>query len=152
LARFILLDATPLGLASRRRGIPTVDRCHAWLAQMGRSGPRIVVPEITDFEIRRELERLGNVPGLRRLDALAQIFLYTEITTPVMRKAAEFWADVRRRGLPTTGDQALDADAILAAQADLIGGPGDVVTVATANVSHLPRFPGMHAQGWTKIV
>ena len=115
---------------------------------MDQSGTRIVVPEIADFEIRRELERLGNVPGLRRLDALAQVFLYAEITTPVMRRAAEFWADVRRRGLPTAGDQSLDADAILAAQAALIGGPGDTAAVATGNVSHLARFPGIHAQDW----
>jgi predicted nucleic acid-binding protein len=119
---------------------------------MDQSGARIVVPEIADFEIRRELERLGNVPGLRRLDALAQVFLYAEITTPVMRRAAEFWAAVRRRGLPTAGDQSLDADAILAAQAALIGGPGDTAAVATGNVSHLARFPGIHAQDWTTIV
>ena len=129
-----------------------VDRCHTWLTRLGRAGSRIVVPEITDFEIRRELERLGNLPALRRLDALARVFVYAEITTPVMRKAAEFWADVRRRGLPTAGDQSLDADAILAAQAALIGGPSDTVTVATSNVSHLTRFPGIHAEDWTTIV
>jgi predicted nucleic acid-binding protein len=151
LARFIILDATPLGLASRRRGILAVDHCHAWLTMLGQAGARIVVPEIADYEIRRELQRLGSMPGIRRLDALAQRYLYAEITTPVMRKSAEFWADVRRRGLPTAGDQSLDADAILAAQAALIAGPGDTATVATANVSHLMRFPGIHAQDWTTI-
>jgi predicted nucleic acid-binding protein len=151
LARFILLDTTPLGLASQRRGIPEVDNCHAWLTALGQAGAQIVVPEIADYEIRRELERLGHKPGLRRLDALAQSYLYAEITTPVMRKAAESWGDVRRRGLPTAGDQSLDADAILAAQAALIIGPSDTATVATANASHLTRFPGIHAQDWTTI-
>ncbi len=151
LARYILLDATPLGLASRRRGIPIVDRCHAWLAALGSTGARIVIPEVVDYEIRRELERLGHSPALGRLDALAQHFLYAEITTPVMRKAAEFWAFVRRGGLPTAGDQSLDADAILVAQAALIGAAGDSVTVATGNVSHLSRFPGVDARDWTTI-
>ncbi len=65
-----------------------------------------------------------------------------------MRKAAEFWADLRRRGLPTAADDSLDADAILAAQVALIGGPGDTVTVATSNARHLRalcryRRPGL---------
>ena len=151
LARYFILDATPLGLASRRRGIPVVDGCHAWLNALGGAGATIVIPEIADYEIRRELQRLGHSPGLRRLDTLAHRFLYAEITTPVMHKAAEFWADVRRRGLPTAGDQSLDADAILAAQAVLIGSIGDSVTVATGNVTHLTRFPGIDARNWTTI-
>ena len=68
-----------------------------------------------------------------------------------MRKAAEFWADLRRRGLPTAADESLDADAILAAQAALIGGPGDTVTVATSNPVHLARFPGIDARDWPSI-
>ncbi len=152
MARYILLDTTPLGLASRRAGIAEVDRCHAWLAALDGAGARVVVPEIADFEVRRELERLRRVPGLLRLDALAMRFLYAEITTPIMRKAAEFWADVRRRGMPTAGDLSLDAHVILAAQAALIGDPSDIVTVATSNVSHLARFPGIDAREWSTIV
>ena len=83
LARYIMLDATPLGLASRRRGIPIVDSCHDWLTAIGSAGARIVVPEIADYEIRRELQRLGHFPGLRRLDHLAHRYLYAQITTPV---------------------------------------------------------------------
>ena len=68
-----------------------------------------------------------------------------------MRLAASFWADVRLRGVPTADDQALDADAILAAQAALIGGAGDVVTVATGNVAHLTRFPRNDAREWSTV-
>jgi hypothetical protein len=35
-----------------------------------------------------------------------------------MRRAAEFWADFRRRGQPTATDASLDGEAVLAAQAD----------------------------------
>ena len=46
---------------------------------------------------------------------------------------------------------ALDADAILAGQAALAGQPGDTVTVATTNLAHLSRFPGIDAQAWDQI-
>jgi predicted nucleic acid-binding protein len=99
----------------------------------------------------RELIRRGARTGLTRLDALTVDLAYAALTTPIMRKAAEFWADLRRRGLPTAGDEGLDADAILAAQAALIGSPGDTVTVATSNLRHLARFPGIDARDWLAI-
>ena len=151
MARYVLLDSTPLGLASRRPGIPAVDRCLAWIARLNQAGALIVVPEIADFEVRRELNRLGIASGLRRLDALAVQLRYDPITTPIMRLAAEFWADLRRRGLPTADPLALDADAILAAQAARIGGPGDAVTVATGNVNYLARFSAIVARDWPTI-
>ena len=43
---------------------------------------------------------------------------------------------------------ALDGDCILAAQASLLGGPGDLVTIATTNPRHLVRFPGTDARDW----
>jgi hypothetical protein len=76
---------------------------------------------------------------------------YDPITTPAIHKAADFWADIRRRGLPTAADRSLDADAILAAQVALIGAPGDTVTVATSNSAHLIRFPGIDARDWASI-
>jgi hypothetical protein len=63
-----------------------------------------------------------------------------------MRQAAEFWAMIRRAGVPTAHPQALDSDCILAAQATLLGGGGDVVTIATRNIRHLTRFPGIDAR------
>ncbi|MEC4818281.1 MAG: hypothetical protein SAK29_34165 [Scytonema sp. PMC 1069.18] len=58
----------------------------------------------------------------------------------MMLKAAEFWAEARRRGIPTADPKALDGDVILAAQATLIKEDGDTVVVATTNVEHLSRF------------
>jgi predicted nucleic acid-binding protein len=111
----------------------------------------IVVPEIVHYELRRELIRAGIHAGLKRLDALSSSLYYDPITTPVILRAAEFWADVRWRGLPTAADQSLDADAILAAQADLVGDPGHTVTVATSNCAHLARFQGVEARDWPSI-
>jgi hypothetical protein len=51
--------------------------------------------------------------------------------------AAALSADVRRRGFATAGDQNLDADVILAAQAKSLGAN---TVVATTNVSYLRRY------------
>jgi predicted nucleic acid-binding protein len=152
MARIILLDSSPLGLLCRPRGHPRGDACRLWLDSIGLAGIAVVVPEVADYEIRRELVRLSAHAGLVRLDNLSTTWRYDPLTTPIMRKAAEFWADLRRLGLPTAGDEGLDADAILAAQAALIGNPGDTVTVATSNARHLARFPGIDAQDWPSIL
>jgi predicted nucleic acid-binding protein len=124
MARIILLHSTPLAILCRRRGHPRGDACRYWLDSIEMAGIVVVIPEITDYEVHRELLRAGARAGLGQLDNLAMTSLYDSITTPILRKAAEFWADLRSRGLPTAGDEGLDADAILAAQAALIGNPG----------------------------
>jgi hypothetical protein len=70
LARIILLDSSPLGLAARRPGVPLAGRCLAWLAVLESSGAMIVVPEIADDEVRRELLRARILSGVVRLDGL----------------------------------------------------------------------------------
>jgi predicted nucleic acid-binding protein len=96
------------------------------------------VPEIADYEMRRELLRANKVSGLTRLDALARLLEYLPLTTAAMRQAAVFWAQARQQGQPTADDKALDGDVILAAQAITLG-VRDVV-IATTNVGHLSRF------------
>ena len=73
------------------------------------------------------------------------------LSTDAIIKAAEFWASVRHVGIPTASPDALYADAILAAQAALAGLPGDTVTIATTNLGHLSRIPGIDAQTWDQI-
>jgi predicted nucleic acid-binding protein len=114
------------------------------------AGVRVFVPEIADYEVRRELIRAGATTGLLRLDKIKAAFDYAPITTDVMLKAAELWAQARNRGLPTAPPEALDCDVILAASALLLAAPGDVITVATDNVGHLAQF--VDAQPWEKIV
>jgi hypothetical protein len=151
MARIILLDSTPLGLLCRPAGHTRGDACQLWLASIELAGNVVVVPEIGDYEIRRELIRRGARTGRTRLDSLAVRLIYNPLSTPIMHRAAEFWADLRRRGLPTAADEGLDADAILAAQAALLGNPGDTVTIATSNLHHLARFPGIDARDWAPI-
>ncbi len=125
-------------------------RCNQWLTAHLANGVRVIIPEIADYEIRRELLRAGKVRGLARLDQLQEVLEYVPITTIAMRQAAAFWAHVRQQGQPTAADAALDGDAILAAQAVTLDAGGDTVTIATANPSHIARFaPARH---WQDIV
>jgi predicted nucleic acid-binding protein len=150
-ARIIVIDAGPLGLASKPPGKPDADQCRAWVRTLDASGVRIIIPEVADYEVRRELIRAGATAGIRRLDRLESVLDYDPITTVAMRRAAEFWAAVRNAGMPTAHPHALDADCILAAQALLLSGPRDDVTVATTNARHITRFPGVDAQPWETI-
>jgi len=105
-------------------------------------------PEITDYEVRRELLRIPRKAGIARLDALAQAAEYLPISTATMRRAAELWAQARQQGQATAGDNTIDADMILAAQALTLGVPQ--VVIATTNVGHLSRF--VQADDWQNIV
>jgi predicted nucleic acid-binding protein len=156
MARLILLDSSPLGLIVRAPSPskPQVGQCLVWVQAMFASGAAVVIPEITHYEVRRELLRIRAVGSLRRLDfALDRRsgFRHLALSTDAIIKAAEYWAAVRHVGVPTASPDALDADAILAGQAALAGQPGDTVTIATTNLTHLSRFPGIDAQAWDQI-
>jgi hypothetical protein len=90
--------------------------------------------------VRRELLRAGKERGLGRLDALRGMLGYAPITTPVMLKAAQFWASARKMGRQSADDASLDADMILAAQAGALVRAGDETVIATTNIRHLALF------------
>ncbi len=121
-----------------------------WLGGLLDAGMLFRVPEISDYEVRRELPRAGKTEGIRRLERLAGQIGYLPLTTEDMRLAARFWADARNQGQPTAPDTSLDADVILAAQAVLAEeeGTNDVV-VATTNPRCLSRF--VDARNWREI-
>jgi hypothetical protein len=150
MSQFILLDAGPLGLVTNPRGGAEAAQCSAWLSELLRRGAQVRVPEIADYEVRRELFRAGKTPGVRQLDALAVQIGYVPLTTAAMRQAAVFWAQLRQQGQPTAGKDALDGDVILAAQAAILIGMGNTVVIATTNVGHLSRL--VPAQRWQEIV
>ena len=75
------------------------------------SGVRVIVPEIADYEVRRELLRANKVNGLALLDTLTESLDYLPLTTAAMRRAARLWADARQSGQPTAGDNTIDDSA-----------------------------------------
>ena len=79
------------------------------------------VPEIADFELRRELIRAGKTASISRLDAFVSAVpdRYLPLTTPDVRLASALWAQVRNQGRTTAPPDALDGDTLIAAQAIL---------------------------------
>jgi predicted nucleic acid-binding protein len=147
----VVLDSGPLGLLAHPNAIhPQVKECNEWVLGLVNAERRVVIPEIVDYELRRELLRLGKSESISRLYELGAIFEYMPLTTPLIRRAASFWAEARRSGKPTASDAALDIDMILAAHAatlhDLFQ---DKVVVATTNVRHLRLF--VDAEHWSTV-
>jgi hypothetical protein len=142
MAEYVLLDSSPLGLACGNPLRSQTAQCLNWIDSLLARGVVIFVPEIADYEVRRELTRIRSVPSLTRLDALVSHrgLRYAPITTGQMREASILWGDARNRGLPTASLDALDADVILAACAATIGQAGDQIIVATSNVGHLAHY------------
>jgi predicted nucleic acid-binding protein len=103
------------------------------------------VPEIADYQLRRELIRAGLTRSIDRLNRLESLLGYKPITTRTMRRATELWAQARNLGKPGAHPQALDGDMILVALAEEAE-----ATVATDNVAHLELF--VEARNWKDIV
>jgi predicted nucleic acid-binding protein len=135
----VLLDAGPLGMITNPKSAPESEECKDWVAAAVGKGIEVIIPEIADYEVRRELLRADKFRGLERLDALKRILEYAPITTPVMLKAAEFWAAARKMGRQSASDASLDADMILAAQAAVLGRDAETV-IATTKVRHLAVY------------
>jgi hypothetical protein len=145
----VLLDAGPLGMLTNPKSSPENEACKNWLASLSYNGVEVVLPEIADYEVRRELLRAAKDRGLGRLDALKGMLEYAPITTAVMLRAAEFWATARKMGRQAADDASLDADMILAAQALALVGDGDETVIATTSVRHLALFAA--ARIWRDI-
>lgn len=117
MTKIVLLDSRPLGLVTNPKRGADADACKAWMQGLLAAGHRVLVPEIADYELRRELLRAGKIIGLRALDALQVSLGYLPITTAAMLQAAAFWAQARQTRLQTADNLILDADMSLAAQA-----------------------------------
>jgi predicted nucleic acid-binding protein len=134
-------------MLARRRPGPAIA---LWMRVIASTGARLAIPEIADYELRREPLRAGFSSRVAVLDELCGTLNYLPIITPIMRQAAVFWADLRQHGRPTAGPDALDGDVILAAHAHSLIAAGHSVIVATANVEHLARM--IPVQQWDTIV
>jgi len=128
----ILLDSGPVGLLGHPRRPPELDlRMRMWRA----AGATVFMPEISYYEVRRELRRLELRDSVSSLDDLARTMPYLPITTAIIVQA-----DIRRRGRPTADALALDGDVILAATAMALEGEFDGVVLVTNNTRHLDQL------------
>lgn len=149
MSRIILLDSGPLGMVSNPKAKPPYLKCQLWLESLLQNNETVILPEIADYEIRRELIRAGKTAGIRKLNQLKSLLTYCPISTETMLLAAELWAQSRKAGKPTADPKALDGDVILAAQAKLLEFGGNQVVIATTNVGHLSQF--VDAREWQQV-
>jgi hypothetical protein len=63
----VLLDAGPLGMITNPKSSTENEACKNWLASLTYNGVEVVIPEIADYEVRRELLRAGKERGLGRV-------------------------------------------------------------------------------------
>ena len=141
-----MLDSGPLGLLVAPKSNADIA---AWLQDLKNSGTTVCVPEIIFYELRRELLRLRLTTAVTVLSKYVSILAYEPITTSIVIRASELWADTRRQGRPTSDDKAIDIDVLLAATAIEVMERGHDVLVATANVAHLSRF--VDSATWQQI-
>jgi predicted nucleic acid-binding protein len=113
------------------------------------AGDKFYIPEVIDYEIRRELIRAGKVAGIRKLNTLQAICRFQPITSDAMTLAATLWAQARNSGTATGDPKKLDVDVILAAQALTAGIPPADLIVVTENVKHLAQF--VPAREWQDV-
>ena len=147
----LVLDSGPLGLLCNPKMNSLTHGVREWVMARRDTGDRVAIPEIADYEVRRELLRAGKASSVVRLDELRGGLTYLPLTTSVMHDAASLWADARNAGRPTADAAALDGDVILAAQARSaqIDFAPEPVVVATSNVAHLARYTD--ARLWSDI-
>jgi hypothetical protein len=136
MTKAVLVDSTPLGQITHPKIKPEIRN---WLRAINEQGIDLLIPEIVDYELRRQLILDNREKSIRRLNSLIRDRLIL-IDRETLLKACDLWAWVRRQGLPTADKQNIDGDVILVAQAILQKKFYDEVSIVTENVKHISRF------------
>lgn len=136
----LLLDTAVLGEVCHPRKYGEV---RSWLARAVLHHD-VLISEVADYELRRELLRIGSHGSLDRLDELTRELTYVPMATSTWRAAAKLWATLRRGGTVTAAPNALDGDVLIAAQALAEG-----ATVVTPNVRHFEAI--VSALAWRDV-
>ena len=68
MTKIILLDSTPVGLITNPKSTPLSTECQQWFYSLFDRDYSVVLPEIIDYEVRRELLRVNRANSIRRLD------------------------------------------------------------------------------------
>ncbi len=88
MAKLVLLDTGVLGLATNPKAV-TSGAVLLWIKRLLRDGNRPLVPEIADYELRRELVRIASKTAIETLERMGTKLGYLPLDTDTMRRAAE---------------------------------------------------------------
>ena len=81
MSNIIVLDTGVLGMLVHPAETGEPWECKTWLKRVVLRGVLVYVPEIADYELRRELLRMKSSESIRRLDELKTRLRYAPITT-----------------------------------------------------------------------
>lgn len=82
MSKILLLDSGPLGMVTTPKAkSPIYQECKVWFNSLEEKGYTIILPEIADYEVRRELIRANKVVGIQRLDELKAVLIWREFLT-----------------------------------------------------------------------
>jgi predicted nucleic acid-binding protein len=127
----LLLDTGVLGCICHPRKHGDV---RAWFRSALREHA-FLISEVADYELRRELLRIGAALSVAHLDELVRELPYVQVSTATWRRAAALWASARNAGAVTAPPEALDGDVLIAAQA--IEEDAAIVTMNTRHFAAL---------------
>jgi hypothetical protein len=148
MTQIVLLDTGPLGFITHPKASPQSNQCNQWMQSQLIKGTRVLVPGISDYELRREMLLIGSTKGIVKLDALRNAIGFAPITSTVMDQAAMFWARARKMGKPTASDAALDGDMILSGHAAVISSQG-IRSPSPLRTSNTSTYSATPASGQT---
>jgi predicted nucleic acid-binding protein len=136
----LLLDTSVLGWVCHPR---KHDDVRAWFRRAVLEH-EMLVSEVADYELRRELLRIGAARSLARLDEVGRELVYVPVTTATWRSAARLWAQLRQSGVANAPREALDPDVLIAVQA-----VAEEAAVVTSNVDHFKAV--VRAMKWEDV-
>src|SRR5260370_37141990 len=97
----VVLDSTPLGILCHPRNPPHARACRQWIGDLLATRRRVIVPEIADYEVRRELVLRNSGIALSNLDQLGQRLQYGPLPTAPRPLRAALGGAAPRSGKPT---------------------------------------------------
>jgi tRNA(fMet)-specific endonuclease VapC len=129
-----LLDSDILSEILKGKNQQVLDAANVYLTQH----PRFAFSAITLYEITRGFRATKAVRGLTKFLKLVDASDVLPVSIPVLRRAADLWADAYRGGHPRG-----DADLIIAATA-----LESKRVLATGNTAHFTWIPGLTVTDW----
>ena len=136
----LLLDTAVVGEICHPR---KYDDVRAWFARAA-AAHEMLLSEVADYELRRELLRIDSRRSLDRLDELTRELRYIPVTTATWRAAARLWALQRMAGRVTAAEGGLDGDVLSAAQA-----LAEDAVIVTPNTRHFDSM--VRAVTWQEV-
>ncbi|MCL1470499.1 type II toxin-antitoxin system VapC family toxin [Argonema antarcticum] len=129
----VILDTDTLSAIMRQNPV-VILKATEYLAEQG----QFTFSIITRYEILRGLKAKGATKQISLFNEFCAKNIVLPLTDEIVIKAADIYADLKKRGLPTG-----DADILIAASALVLE-----VAVVTNNQAHFQRIPHLQVLNW----